>query len=156
MPGAGKSTIGVILAKLTMRSFVDTDIVIQQTTGESLQTTVNTRGYEVLRQIEEDCLVNLDVQNHVISTGGSAVYSAAGMAELKRNGNVIFLDVDLATLEARIDNYTTRGLAKPADQSFDEMFAERNRLYRQYADITVPCINLTPEAVCQWIIETLG
>src|SRR5512139_586368 len=95
MPGAGKSTVGVILAKQTSREFVDTDLLIQTLQERTLQDIVDTDGYAVLRKIEEDVLLGLSVQNHVIATGGSAVYSDRAMAHLKSGGLVIFLDVDL-------------------------------------------------------------
>ena len=153
MPGAGKSTIGVILAKLTSRNFVDTDVLIQTSRGCTLQGIVDTDGYAVLRIIEEGVLLGLSVRNCVVATGGSAVYSDSAMAHLKSDGLVIFLDVDLPTLESRIRDISTRGLAKRADQSFAEMFRERMTLYSRYADITIECSGLTQEEVCTGIID---
>lgn len=153
MPGAGKSTVGVILAKLTSRDFVDTDVLIQALQGRTLQDVVDTDGYIVLRNIEEDVLLGLSVQNCVIATGGSAVYSDAAMAHLRADGIVIFLDVDMSTLESRIHDYRTRGLAKSPDQKFADMFDERFALYTQYADITIKCSGLTHEEVCSQIIS---
>ena len=112
MPGAGKSSIGIILAKQTSRHFVDTDVLIQTSQERTLQDIVDTNGYAVLRKIEEDVLLGLSVQNCIIATGGSAVYSDRAMAHLKSDGLVIFLDVDLPTLESRIHDFLTRGLAK--------------------------------------------
>lgn len=155
MPGSGKSTVGVILAKKTMRDFVDTDILIQKSQSRPLQDIVDTDGYLVLRDIEEQVLLDLDVHNHVISTGGSAVYGERAMAHLKADGVAVFLDVTLATLEARVPDFSTRGLAKRPDQSFEELFDERNALYRRYADITVKCDGLTPEQVCAQIMHML-
>jgi shikimate kinase len=148
MPGAGKSTVGVILAKLTSRDFVDTDVLIQISQGRALQDIVDTSGYAVLRKIEEDVLLGLSVRNCVVATGGSAVYSDSAMAHLKSGGIVIFLDVDMPALESRIHDYSTRGLAKRADQSFADMFYERFTLYRKYADFTIKCAGLTHEEVC--------
>jgi len=156
MPGAGKSTIGVILAKMTSRDFVDTDVLIQILQKRTLQAIVDSDGYLALRQIEQNVLVELSVQDCVIATGGSAVYSDSAMAHLKANGLVIFLDADIRTLEARIRNYSTRGLAKRADQSFADLFQERNALYRRYADITIENAGLTQEEVCERIMEQVG
>ena len=103
MPGSGKSTIGVMLAKRTFRDFVDTDLLIQSSQQKSLQDIVDSSGYIALRKIEEEILLGLSLQNHVIATGGSAAYSEQAMTHLKSNGTLIFLDVDLATLEARIE-----------------------------------------------------
>lgn len=152
MPGAGKSTVGVILAKQTSQDFVDTDVLIQTSQGRTLQDIVDTDGYVLLRQIEEEVLLGLAVQNCVIATGGSAVYSDRAMAHLKAGGLVIFLDVDVPTLESRIHDFGTRGLAKRPDQDFADLFRERFPLYTKNADITIKCAGLTQEEVCAGII----
>ena len=156
MPGSGKSTVGVILAKKTMKDFVDTDILIQKSQSRPLQDIVDKDGYLALREIEEAVLLELNVHNHVVSTGGSAVYGERAMAHLKSGGVAVFLDVTLDTLEARVPDFSTRGLAKRPDQSFEELFAERNALYRRYADVTVKCDGLTPEQVCASIIAQVA
>lgn len=153
MPGAGKSTVGVILAKQTSRHFVDTDLLIQTSQERTLQDIIDIDGYAVLRKIEEDVLLGLSVQNHVIATGGSAVYSERAMAKLKSSGLVIFLDVDLPALVLRIPDLRTRGIAKRPDQDFTDLFYERLTLYRKYADTTIKCAGLTQEEVCARIIE---
>jgi len=155
MPGSGKSTVGVILAKKTSRDFVDTDLLIQTSQGRNLQDIVDHDGYVALRHIEERVLLDLSVRNHVIATGGSAVYSDQAMAHLKSEGLAIFLDVDLATLESRIPDFSTRGLAKRPEQSLSELFAERFELYTKHADITIKCDKLTHEAVCARIVEEI-
>jgi shikimate kinase len=155
MPGSGKSTVGVMLAKRMVRDFVDTDVLIQTAQKRSLQDIVDRDGYLVLRRIEEEVLLKLDCRNQVIATGGSAVYSPAAMAHLKLHGAVVFLDVDLPTLRARVHDYDTRGLAKRPDQTLDDLFTERSALYRRYADVTVDCIGLTHEAVCARIGKEL-
>jgi shikimate kinase len=153
MPGAGKSTVGVILAKQTSRDYVDTDVLIQTSKGRTLQEIVDADGYAGLRRIEEEILIGLSVHNHVIATGGSAVYSDPAMDYLKSCGIAIFLDVDLATLESRVHDFGTRGLAKRPDQSFADLFEERFTLYMKYADITIKCAGLSQEEVCVRIIE---
>jgi len=153
MPGSGKSTVGVILAKQTSREFVDTDVLIQTLQERSLQEIVDTEGYTVLRKIEEDVLLGLSIQKSVIATGGSAVYSDSAMAHLKSNGLIIFLDVDLPTLESRILNFRTRGLAKRPDQNFADLFRERFILYTKYADIVIKYDGLTQEEVCARIMD---
>ncbi|MDD2898564.1 MAG: shikimate kinase [Desulfuromonadaceae bacterium] len=152
MPGAGKSTVGIILAKLTIRDFVDTDVLIQSEQKRTLQDIVDMDGYEVLRKIEEDVLLGLHVKNSVIATGGSAVYSHSAMTHLKSSGTVVFIDVDIPTLESRVHNYRTRGLAKRPDQTFAEMFQERFTLYTKYADFTIKNGGLTQEEVCAYIM----
>jgi shikimate kinase len=153
MPGAGKSTVGVILAKRTSRDFIDTDVLIQISEGRFLQDIVDTEGHMALRRIEEDVILGLHCDHHVIATGGSAVYSPAAMEHLKSKGIAVFLDVDLPTLESRIRDFDTRGLAKRPDQSLTELFEERILLYRKYADVTVDCAGLSQEEVCAQIIK---
>jgi shikimate kinase len=155
MPGSGKSTLGIILAKVTSRNFIDTDILIQLREGRSLQNIVDSDGHMTLRKVEEEVLVALNCRNHVIATGGSAAYSHAAMSHLKKDGIVVFLHATLETLKARIRNYTTRGLAKRPEQSFADLFDERLTLYRRYADITVPTDNLNQEDVCATVLKEL-
>ncbi len=139
MPGAGKSTLGVQLAKATARDFVDTDVLIQLREGRTLQQIIEHSDYLTLRQIEEDVLVALQCNNHVIATGGSAVYSPEGMHRLRASGPIVFLSVPLDVLRRRILDYGQRGIARRPEQSFEDLFRERGVLYRQYADITIEC-----------------
>ncbi len=147
MPGAGKSTIGVQLAKVTARDFVDTDLLIQLREHKPLQQIMDETDYLTLRRIEEEVLVDVDYANHIIATGGSAVYSDAGMAALKKLGPVVFLDVALDELKARIQNYETRGIAKHPSQSFAELFDERNVLYHRYADHIIHCAGKSQDEI---------
>lgn len=155
MPGSGKSTVGVILAKMTKKSYVDTDVLIQTTEGRTLQDIVDNDGHMVLRQIEEKVLLSVNCTSHVIATGGSAAYSAVAMSHLQQDGIIIFLHAEIATLRNRIQNFDTRGLAKRPDQSFSSLFRERFDLYSKYADVTVTCDELTQEEVCSHIIGNL-
>ncbi len=155
MPGSGKSTVGVLLAKMTSRSFVDTDLLIQAAQGRSLQAIVDMDGYMGLRGIEHEILLNLSCRNSVIATGGSAVYSTAAMEHLSRTATIVFLDADRETLEGRILDFHTRGLAKRPDQTFADLFAERRPLYRKYADVTIDCSSATHEQVCVRIMQEL-
>ncbi len=155
MPGSGKSTIGIILAKLLSMSFIDTDVLIQAQEGRSLQDIVDREGYLALRGIEEKVILGLDCRNHVIATGGSVVYSEAAMTHLKLDGVVVFLDVCLDTIKTRVRDLGTRGLAKRPDQSLDDLFAERYALYRKYADVTIDCAEQTHEKACAKIIREM-
>jgi shikimate kinase len=155
MPGAGKSTVGVILAKLTSSDFVDTDLLIQISQGRPLQDIVDKDGPMVLRRMEEEIILGLDCNNHVIATGGSAVYSDAAMMHLKSCGVSVLLDVDLPTLQSRIHDFKTRGLAKNPDQTLSDLYLERSALYIKYADMRVDCTGLRQEEVCVTIIEKL-
>jgi shikimate kinase len=153
MPGCGKSTVGVILAKLTGRSFVDTDILIQTATGRSLQDIVDRDGYMALREIEEDVILNLALDNHVIATGGSAVYGRRAMDHLRRHGVIIFLRADIAVLAARTRDFEMRGVAKRPDQTWTDLFAERLPLYRTWADVIVECSGLSQEEISAIITD---
>jgi len=155
MPGSGKSRIVVILAKLKDLAFVDTDTLIQASQGRSLQDIVDMAGYMALREIEEKELLSLNIHNHVIATGGSAVYSHSAMKHLKSDGIIVFLNIDLPTLESRGCDFDNRGLVKRPDQSISDLFDERFRLYMKYADVTVDCLDATPEKVCEKIINAL-
>lgn len=156
MPGSGKSTVGVILAKLTSRDFVDTDVLIQAAEGRSLQDIVDTDGHMALREIEERILLGMTCHNHVIATGGSAAYSEAAMRHLGTGGVIVFLDVDLPTLEVRVADFDKRGLAKRPDQTFADLFAERFPLYMRCADVVIKCAALTQDQVCAEIVKRLA
>lgn len=155
MPGAGKSTVGVILAKLTTRGFLDTDVLIQTSTRRSLQSIIDSDGYLTLRLLEEHVLLGLECEWHVIATGGSAVYSQTAMEHLAINSIMVFLDADLATLESRVGDIRTRGIAHRPGQSFADLFVERRCLYLNYADLVVTCSGQTQEMVCAAIIDGL-
>ena len=155
MPGAGKSTVGVLLAKRTRRDFIDTDVLIQTAQGRSLQQIVDQDGYQALCRIEASLILGLRVENHVIATGGSAVYSEEAMSHLEPNGVTVFLQVDLATLQRRIDDLDTRGIARRPGQSLGDLYAERAPLYAEYADLTVDCTHLDQEQACRRIWQAL-
>ena len=155
MPGSGKSTVGVILAKLLAKRYLDTDILLQNIEKRSLQDIVDREGHMTLREIEQKVLLGIHCRNHIIATGGSAAYSEAAMMHLKKNGITVFLHADLQALAQRIHNYQTRGLAKRPDQSFQDLFEERLVLYEKYADITVDSSTLTQDEVCDTIVDRL-
>jgi shikimate kinase len=153
MPGAGKSTVGVLLAKHLGLGFVDTDILIQERAGRRLQEIVDSGGHRELRRLEEEAILGIDAHGAVIATGGSAVYSPRAMEHLARRGIIVHLRAGLALLESRIDDYDRRGIANPAGQSFAEIYAERAPLYERYAEITVDVGGRTPMEVAR-AIET--
>ncbi len=155
MPGSGKSTVGIILAKKTSLAFVDTDVLIQASQQQSLQGIVDTQGYAALREIEEALLLGLSLHSHVIATGGSAVYSDKAMRHLKADGRIVFLDADINTLVNRIGDFSARGIAKRPGQSFAELFEERLALYKRHADITINGAKMNHEAVCDTIINAM-
>ncbi|MBQ0747290.1 MAG: shikimate kinase [Marinobacter sp.] len=156
MPGSGKSTVGVLVAKRLGLGFIDTDLLIQQKAGCTLQDIVNQKGYLALRQIEEEVLLQLNVEKYVISTGGSAVYSDAAMKHLKRKGVVVFLDISLDTVVVRIGDYSLRGISKRPEQSLIELYEERSALYSRYADIMIQGDALNQDQACELLIERLS
>ncbi len=156
MPGAGKSTLGVMLAKALAKEFVDTDLLIQTRAGQCLQTLLDEEGYLALRQLEEEVLIDCDFSNHVVATGGSAVYSAAGMVSLRGYGRVVFLDVPLDELRSRIHDYDRRGIARRPGQSFESLFDERKSLYLHFSDLVVKCAGKTQEQLLDELVELLS
>ncbi|SDP02666.1 shikimate kinase [Desulforhopalus singaporensis] len=156
MPGSGKSTVGVTLAKLLAKRFLDTDILIQNREKKTLQEIIDDRGHLALRQIEEEVLLSVSCKGHVIATGGSAAYSDPAMVHLKKDGITVYLQASLEALRSRITNYETRGVARRPGQSFQELFEEREKLYNHYADIAVESSNLTQDEVSDIIASRLS
>jgi shikimate kinase len=155
MPGAGKSTIGVLLAKRLGKGFVDTDLVIQTAEGRTLQQIVDSEGHLALRPIEEREIVALRVRDHVIATGGSAAYSDRAMAALRTHAVIVYLDTPLRDIEARVRNLNDRGLSMAAGQTLGDLYAERTPLYERHADLRVDCAGLDQEAVVEAVVRAL-
>ena len=137
MPASGKSTAGVILAKVLGKKFVDTDLYIQDRENKLLRDIINEKGLSGFLSIEEDVLSSLDETNAVIATGGSAVYSVEGMNHLKRIGKVVYLKVGKEELFKRLKNIRERGVVLRDGETLEEMYDERCRLYEMYADVGV-------------------
>ena len=137
MPGSGKSTVGVLLAKALGYEFIDTDLVLQRREGALLQDVLDRRGVEYFLDAEEAAILALDCSGAVIAPGGSAVCRPGGMARLRALGPVVYLHVPLEELERRVDNITTRGIAMAPGQTLADVYAQREPLYRQYADVIV-------------------
>jgi len=156
MPGAGKSTVGVVLAKLCGLGFLDTDLVIQSRADATLQEILESEGYQYLRQLEEAVLLDIAMEKAVVSTGGSVVYSEAAMDRLRATGPIIYLQADLETLEQRVAAAPLRGIASDANQSFAEVYAERTPLYERYADITVDATAGSADTVAAMIDVALS
>lgn len=152
MPGCGKSTCGVLAAKTLCMSFIDTDLLIQSAEGCPLQEIINTKGNEYFEKAEENALLGIDVENSIISTGGSAVYSEKAMENLRKNGTVIYLKISLDEMIKRISNMKTRGILLKNGETIGDMFRSREPLYEKYADITLECegkIEDTVERICR-------
>ncbi len=155
MPGSGKSTVGIILAKNLNLNFLDTDILIQINQQTPLQNIVDNFGYLKLREIEEAEILKVNISNCVISTGGSAVYSQKAMEHLAKNSIIIFLDVSFEEITKRIKNFATRGIAKAKNQSFEDLFIERNELYKKYSDITIECTSINQDETAELIANEI-
>lgn len=155
LPGAGKSTVGVILAKTLGMRFIDTDILIQENTGRILQTIINKDGTESFLKTEEKNILGLNVTNAVIATGGSAVYSSHAMEHLKSNSIVVYLNISFDEMRKRLKNIRTRGVAMIPGQNLRDMVNQRIPLYEQYADITVDCSYGDFEDVVEKVVEKI-
>jgi shikimate kinase len=153
MPGAGKSTVGVLLAKRLGLAFLDTDILIQTAEGRHLQEIIARRGLDGFRRLEERYLLTVAPDSGVVATGGSAVYSRRAMAHLKSLGPAVYLQIGLALLGNRLGNLDERGVLRLPGQTIDLIYRERTPLYRHYADITVSTAGTTPDRVVAAIIE---
>ena len=152
MPGAGKSTIGVILAKSLLLDFCDTDLIIQKSTGESLCDTISKKGIDEFIKLEEAVITSQTFVDSVIATGGSAVYGRGAMEKLQENGLVVYLKVSPEELEKRITNIHTRGIAMKEGTTIAELYNQRAPLYEKYADVTIECDSLSPEECVDLII----
>lgn len=139
MPGSGKSTVGVLLAKALGYGFLDIDLVIQQQEGALLQNIMDTRGVEAFLDAEEKAVRSVQCERHIIAPGGSAVCREGAALHLKSLGPVVYLRVPLEELTHRIQNLSTRGIAMQPGQTLADVMACRAPLYEQYADLVVDC-----------------
>ena len=137
MPGAGKSTIGVILAKTLGYDFLDSDLVICRETGKTLQEILDGDGLDAFLRLEENIACGLRLQKTVLATGGSVPMSRRAMEHLKQQGTVIYLQVALEELRRRLSNIKTRGIAFGPGESLDTLYAKRIPIYESWADLTV-------------------
>lgn len=158
MPGAGKSTLGVVLAKILGMDFVDGDILIQNQVGNTLQKIIDAQGVDGFLQVENDVLAAVDVRDTVISTGGSAIYSDEAMRHLTEIGTVVYLDVSLEELRSRLGSLHERGVVmrKGVSMSLDEIFEERGPLYRKYAEVTLQTDGLTVREATRKLVDALS
>jgi shikimate kinase len=156
MPGVGKSTIGVLIAKQLGYSFLDTDLLIQVAEGKTLQQLIQKHGIAGFCDLEEEYVRSVTVNAHVIATGGSVVYGKAAMRHLKTDAVVIHLDLSLDRLQKRLDDLDARGVAIAPGRDLSDLYAERHPLYLKYADQTVATDTLTPDQVVKKILALLN
>ncbi len=156
MPGSGKSTIGVILAKSLGFDFVDTDLVICKREGKKLQEIIDTEGLEKFLEIEQQVGEEISPVNSVVATGGSMILSDEAMKNLKKDGIVVYVEVPLKILKKRITNMKTRGIAFKKGETLEDIFRVRTPLYEKYADITITADeNTVPEDCVNQIVERI-
>ena len=156
MPGSGKSTIGVLLAKMLGLDFVDTDIVIQTREGALLQNVLNQYGVEKFLDLEADALCSLSYPNGaVVAPGGSCVSRQRAMEHLKEMGSVVYIKLPYQAIEPRITNLDTRGIAFRPGETLRDLYEQRTPLYEQYADLTVETEGLTLEQSAAAILKAL-
>lgn len=137
MPSAGKSTLGVLAAKALGMDFIDTDILLQSMQGERLQSLIARHGRDAFLRMEEEAVLSLTAVRTVIATGGSVVYSHTAMSHLASLGCIVYLEVSLEALQARLGNASSRGIAIREGQSLRDLYQERCPLYERYARVVV-------------------
>ena len=138
-PGCGKSTCGVLAAKIACMRFVDTDLIIQQNEGKILQQIIDENGNDYFEKCEEKWVCSVNEQNCIIATGGSVVYSEKSMTHLKSIGKIVYLKISYDDMKKRITNLDTRGVLMKNGDTLLDMYNERVELYEKYADVTIEC-----------------
>ncbi len=156
MPGSGKSTVGVLLAKAIGYSFIDTDLIISRLAGKPLQKILDEDGLDGFLKLEEKVGKELKCDYTVVATGGSMVMSEAAMQNLKSDGAVVFINVPLGEIKRRVTNIKTRGIAFRKGETLDDVFESRMPLYKKYADITVDFSKGSIEKTVEKIVKSLN
>ena len=151
MPGAGKSTVGVVLAKKLGYGFVDSDLVIQSREGRLLHEIISERGVEGFWAVEEEANTSIEAERTVIATGGSVVYGCKAMEHLKQIGMVVYLKLSCEAIADRLGDLDERGVTLRDGQGLTELYAERVPLYEKYADFTVDCEHLPIREIVELI-----
>ena len=155
MPGSGKSTLGVLLAKSIGYSFIDSDLVIQKREGRKLFEIINDIGIEGFIGCEEAAVKSIDAEETVIATGGSVILSEGAMEHLCKMGKVVYLKVSPSDLEKRIKNIKTRGIVMDKNETIYDVYRARAPLYERYVDVTVELDNSHIEDSCEKILTSL-
>jgi len=155
MPGAGKSTIGVLLAKALNYDFLDCDLVIQQNNGKKLYEIINEIGIDEFLKIEDSTISNINKEKTIIATGGSAVYGKNAMSHLKDAGIVVYLKLSCVEIINRISNITTRGIAMKKGKTIFDIYEERVPLYEQYADVVIDAEGKSIEETVSVIVNEI-
>ena len=156
MPGCGKSTVGVVLAKALGMDFVDSDLVIQKQTGAKLSELIDQHGDAGFRAIENRINAELQVENSVIATGGSVVYGEEAMRHLKALGTVVYLKLSCEAIADRLGDLHARGVTIQPGWTLRDLYNERVPLYEKWADVTVACEALRLREVVETITRQVG
>ncbi len=151
MPGCGKSTVGVVLAKALAMDFIDSDLVIQKEMGMKLSQLIDQHGDEGFRAIENRINAELTAENSIIATGGSIIYGEDAMRHLKDIGTVIYLKLSYEAIEDRLGDLHARGVTIQPGWTLRDLYNERVPLYEKWADITVDCEHLRLREVVEYI-----
>lgn len=155
MPGAGKSTMGVILAKVSGRKFIDADLLIQEQENRLLSEIIEQDGVERFLAIEEQVNASIEIDNAVIATGGSVVYGPKAMEHLRKIGVVVYLRLSYATIASRLFNIRGRGVALREGQTLKDLYEERSVLYKKYAHVIVDEEGLGIEETVEKTLQAL-
>lgn len=155
MPGVGKSTIGVLLAKTLGKNFLDTDVLIQAVCEKSLAQIISESGMEGFRKLEQQYVECLDISGFVIATGGSVVYYETAMKHLKSLGTVVYLYLSLDVLRGRVSDITARGVVFEPGETLESLFEKRRPLYEKYGDLRVDLTGLSHEQAVEAVISQL-
>lgn len=155
MPGVGKSTVGVILAKVLGYQFLDADLVIQEQEGKLLHEIIEEKGTDGFIRVENRVNASLDTDKTIIATGGSVVYGTEAMEHLKEIGQVVYLEVSFEELEKRLADIKGRGVVLRVGQTLKDLYLERTPLYEKYADVTVNEEGLGVEETVDALVQKL-
>ena len=153
MPGAGKSTCGVLAAKILLKNFFDTDLLIQSIESKRLQQIIDEKGVAEFKKAEEQAVLSLDIKGTVIATGGSVVYSEKAMRHLKSMGKIIYMHLSYEEMKGRIKNLSTRGIVLENGETLLDMYNERLPLYKKYADHVIDCDGNSIDATVAEIVD---
>ncbi len=156
MPGAGKSTVGVVLAKRLGYGFVDSDLVIQERYGKLLHELIEERGVEGFWKLENDVNASLGPHRSVVATGGSAVYGGEAMEHLREIGTVFYLKLTCGEIACRLGDLNARGVTLRPGQTLEDLYRERTPLYEKYAHVTVECEGKMLREIVTEIAEAAG
>ena len=156
MPGCGKSTVGVLLAKRIRKKFVDTDLFIQEQEERLLCEIIEEEGLERFKQIENEVNASVVTENSVIAPGGSVIYGEEAMKHLAEIATVIYLKLSYESVEARLGDLKKRGVAMGPGQDLKSLYEERCPLYEKYAEIVVDCDGLELGETLEKVMERLA